>query len=95
MPESAVSVPARLITAARATYPDAARSIGREADVPLEIVVDTAGAVVEAQVVGDASADFRDAARATIRRYRFSAAQRDGHAVRVRMRWILHFRLQD
>lgn len=95
LPGSAVTVPARLVFAARAMYPEAARSAGTEADVPLEIVVDTTGAVVDARLAGASVGDFGAAALAAIRRYRFSAAQREGRAVRVRMKWVVHFRLED
>ena len=92
--ESAVSSRARLLTSATASYPAQARSAEVEADVPVEIVVDTRGNVVDARVVTHAGYGFDDSALTAIRSYRFSPAQRDGHAVRVRMRWSVQFRLR-
>jgi len=70
-----------------------ARSNEAEADVSLEIVVDTTGAVREARPLSRAGLGFEESALAAIRGYRFSPALKDGHAVRVRMRWTVQFRL--
>src|SRR5699024_533084 len=45
----AIGVPARLVASAPAAYPAAARAAGVEADVPVEVVVDAAGHVVDAR----------------------------------------------
>lgn len=92
--ENTVSSRAKLLASATASYPPAARSAEVEADVPVEIVVDTRGVVVDAHVVTRAGYGFDDSALTAIRSYRFSPAQRDGHAVRVRMRWSVQFRLR-
>jgi protein TonB len=94
LPESAVSVAATLMARAAAAYPPAARMDDLEADVPLEIVVDTTGSVVDARVLARAGSGFDESALAAIRRYRFSPAQREGRPVRVRMRWSVQFRLR-
>ncbi len=91
---AAVQVPAKLAQAVVAAYPVDARADEIEGDVQLEIVVDREGRVVEAKVARAAGHGFDDAALAAIRRYRFSPAQRDGHAVRVRMPWSVQFRLR-
>lgn len=92
--EADVSSRARLVSSAAAAYPALARSGELEADVPVEIVVDTTGAVVDAHIVKNAGSGFDESALGAIRRYRFAPAMRDGHAVRVRMRWSVQFRLR-
>lgn len=92
--EDEVSTPATLLSNSDATYPTEAWSSGVEADVPVEIVVDARGSVVSARVVTRAGHGFDDAALASIQSYRFAAAQRDGRAVRVRVRWSIQFRLR-
>jgi TonB family protein len=92
--ESAVSSPARLVSGGVAAYPPDARAVEAEADVPLEIVVDTSGAVVDARVVKPAGLGFDESAVAAVKRYRFSPALLSGQAVRVRMRWSVQYRLR-
>lgn len=92
--EAAVSVPARLLASVPATYPPAARQAEIEADVPVEIVLDERGAVVSARPVATSGFGLDDAATRTVRAYRFSPAVKDGHPVRVRMRWTVQFRLR-
>jgi TonB family protein len=92
--EDDVSTPAKLLSNVNAAYPMPAWSSGIEADVPVEIVVDARGSVASARVVTRAGHGFDDAALESIKSYRFAAAQRDGHAVRVRVRWSIQFRLR-
>jgi TonB family protein len=89
-----VSVPAKLVVGPAVPYPPAARAAEVEASVPLEIVIDTRGQVVQARSLEHAGYGLDEAALAAVRSYRFSAAQRSGHAVRVRMRWNMLFRLR-
>jgi protein TonB len=91
---TAVQVPARLVHSAAPAYPAYARADDVEGDVGVEIVVDREGRVAEARVTAPAGHGFDAAALAAIRAYRFSPAQRDGHAVRVRMPWSVQFRLR-
>jgi protein TonB len=91
--EDDVGSPARLLSNVNAAYPMEAWASGVEADVPVEIVVDAQGSVVSARVVTRAGHGFDDAALASVKTYRFEAAQRDGRAVRVRVRWSIQFRL--
>lgn len=93
-PASGVSVPAKLVGSATAAYPTDARADDVEGDVGLEIVVDAQGQVIDARVAKRAGHGFDESALAAIRRYRFSAAQRDGRNVRVRMPWTVQFRLR-
>ena len=92
--DAQVSRRAQLVASAVAAYPPAARTGDLEADVPLEIVVDASGTVVDARVVTRTGSGFDESALAAIRRYRFSPAMRDGKPVRVRMRWSVQFRLR-
>jgi len=50
--------------------------------------------VTSAVGLGRAGFGLDEAARQAVTRYRFSPALRDGRAVRVRMRWIVQFRLR-
>ena len=92
--EDAVSSRAKVLASAPPTYPPKARAEEAEAEVPLEIVVDTHGRVVEARVITKAGYGFDEAALSAIRKYSFSPAQREGRAVRARMRWSVQFRLR-
>ena len=93
LPESGVSVAARLQSVAPATYPPRARGEQVEADVPVEIVLDAQGRVIDAKLVKRAGYGFDESALDAVRRYRFSPAQKNGQSVRVRMRWVVQFRL--
>lgn len=75
-------------------YPAAARAAQIELDVPVEIVVSPAGNVVDARILHHVGYGLDEATIEAIRSYRFTPAQRDGHAVAVRMRWTMQFRLQ-
>jgi protein TonB len=90
----AVDVPARLLAGRPAIYPAGARRAEVESDVPLEIVVAPAGAVVSARVVVPRGYGLDGAALEAVRSYRFSPARRAGRAVPVRMRWTVQFRLR-
>jgi TonB family protein len=91
---SAVQVAARLVQSVAAAYPVHARADELEGDVGVEIVVDREGRVIDARVIRPAGHGFDDAALAAVRAYRFSPAQREGRAVRVRMPWSVQFRLR-
>jgi TonB family protein len=91
---SQVSVPARLLASVPVAYPPAARAAEVEAGIAVEIVVDARGQVSEARAVESSGFGLDEAAVRAVRAYRFSAAQRDGRAVRVRMRWVVQFRLR-
>jgi TonB family protein len=93
LPEDGVSSPAKLTVGAAPPYPEGARAKGVEADVPLEIVVSPAGAVEDARPLSHVGYGLDDAAMAAVRQYRFRPAVKDGRPVRVRMRWIMQFRL--
>jgi TonB family protein len=88
------TTPARLLTGAPLEYPARARAEGIEANVILELVVDTGGRVTSARVARSAAPSFDEAALDAVRNYRFAPAALDGRAVSVRMRWSVEFRLR-
>jgi TonB family protein len=90
---SSVQVAARVVQRVVAAYPVHAREDEVEGDVGVEIVVDREGRVVDARVTHPAGHGFDEAALFAVRGYRFSPAQREGRAVRVRMPWTVQFRL--
>jgi len=92
--ERAVDVPARLLSASPLVYPPAARNAGIELDYAVEIVVDTLGRVASARSLTRVGYGLDEAALRAIAEYRFAPAQRGGRPVRVRMRWIVQFRLR-
>jgi protein TonB len=94
VPEANVDVPARLLSSVPVVYPEAARAAEIEADVSLELVVDTDGRVTHARPLAAHDLGLADAALRAVRAYRFTPARRAGRAVRVRMRWTVAFRLQ-
>ena len=93
LPSDGVDQLARLVTGPAPVYPTAARDDGIEADVPLDIVVDESGRVIDVRATRHIGSGLDESAAAAIRGYRFSPAMRGGRAVKVRMRWTVVFRL--
>jgi periplasmic protein TonB len=89
-----VSVPAYLVSSGRPEYPAEARAAGLEGDVQLEIVVDSRGRVVASKLLRSAGHGFDESALKAIPTYRFAPAQYQGGPVRVRMPWVVSFRLE-
>jgi len=94
IPEQLVDTQARLVRGLAPSYPPDARADGVEGDVRLELVVGEAGGVESARVVRSVGHGLDEAALQAVRQFRFAAATKDGHAVRVRMGWSMQFRLQ-
>jgi periplasmic protein TonB len=92
--EKGVSAGASVAYGPLPNYPTEARVAQIEADLPLEIVVNAAGYVVDARATRHLGYGLEDSALQAVRRYRFTPAVRDGHAVAVRMVWTMKFRLQ-
>ena len=92
--ESAVDAKAHLLSSVPVIYPEAARAAELEADVRLELVVDTEGRVVSARPLAPHDLGLDEAARRAVRAYRFSPARRKGRPIRVRMEWTVAFRLR-
>jgi protein TonB len=91
---SDVTTSATLLSGAPIVYPPAARAAEVEADVAVEIVVDALGRVVEAKPLRASGYGLDEAAVRAVARYRFRPAARDGRPVRVRMPWLVQFRLR-
>lgn len=94
VPEAALDTGAKLISGNLASYTREAEAAGVEATVPLEIVVDSAGAVTSARVLSHVGYGLDEAALRGVRAYRFSPARRAGKALAVRMRWMMRFQLR-
>lgn len=94
VPEAAVDTAASLLTGNAASYPREAEAAGIEASVPLEIVVDRTGAVIDARALTRVGYGLDEAAVRGIRAYRFSPARRAGKPLAVRMRWLMRFQLR-
>lgn len=92
--EQHVTSRARLAAGGAPAYPESARADGIEADVPLELVVSPSGTVETARVLRPAGHGLDQAALDAVRAYRFNPATKDGHPVRVRMQWLVQFRLR-
>ena len=93
VPAAAVSVAAKCAGSAP-RYTREAELAGVEPDVPLEIVVDTRGRVRGAKVLAPAGYGLDASAVAGALAMRCTPAERAGHAVTVRMRWVTTFRLR-
>ena len=94
LPEASVDTAAKLLAGSAPSYTSEAEVAGVEADVPLEIVVDAAGAVIGARVLAHVGYGLDEAALRGVRAYRFSPARRAGRALAVRMRWLMRFQLR-
>jgi TonB family protein len=92
--ESQVTAKARLVSSSPAVYPAEARDAEVEGDVVVELVVDTAGHVVDARSVTQLGYGLEVAAKNAVRAYRFQPALKDRTPVAVRMRWTVEFRLR-
>lgn len=93
LPEREVDVAARLVAGTPPAYTASAEAAGVEASVPVELVIDTAGAVKSAVLLAHVGYGLDEAALAAVRKYRFAPARRGGKAVSVRMRWVVRFEL--
>jgi protein TonB len=74
-------------------YPQDAQAARIEADVPLLLLVDTAGHVADVRVQRRAGYGLDEAAVAAVREWTFKPRTVDGHATAVRVQWTMHFRL--
>jgi TonB family protein len=91
--EEGVDARPRLLAWRAPRYPDAAASAGVEVDVPVDIVIDTAGTVIDVRLPKHFGYGLDEAATAAARSYRFSRGMKAGRPVRVRMRCTVMFRL--
>ena len=76
------------------SYSREAQEARVEADLPLLILVDTAGHVSDAKVQRRAGYGLDEAALKAVRQWTFRPRLKDGHPVAVRVRWTMQFRLE-
>jgi len=92
--ESRVDKPARLLRGLPPAYTAAARDAGIEANLLLELVVDSRGRVQSVKALSHLGYGLDEVALEAARSSRFAPARRAGNAVAVRMRWWVQFKLQ-
>ncbi|HEU4576858.1 MAG TPA: TonB-dependent receptor [Polyangiaceae bacterium] len=93
-PRSAGVKPPELLSPSQPDYPEEARAQGLEARVTLRLDIDRDGAVTHAEVVERRGHGFDEAALRAAQRLRFTAAQRDGRAIPVRILFHYDFQLE-
>ena len=92
--EKGVSTRAQVAYGPLPVYPREARAAEIETDVPVEIVVDPTGSVVDARLERSVGYGIDEATLRAIKKYRFKPALKDGRAVAVRMQWTMQYRLE-
>ena len=85
----------KLVHFVKAEYPPQAQRQGLEAEVVLELTVDTDGRVTEVRVVGAAGNGFDEAALRAAHAFRFTPATRDGRPVAARIHYRYRFQLES
>jgi TonB family protein len=91
--ESGVDARPRLLTWRAPDYPASAASAGVEVDVPVDVLVDTEGNVIDARLPKHFGYGLDEAAATAAHSYHFSRGLKAGRPVRVRMRCTVVFRL--
>jgi protein TonB len=92
--ERDLTTKARVLLQPEPAYPAEARRAEIEADVPVEILLDRDGHVLQARSLSHQGYGLDEAATRAIRTWTFSPALRAGRPVRVRMTWTVRFRLR-
>ena len=82
-----------LISEIRPVYPKEAKDQRLEGAVVFDVLIDEVGAVRNVSVI-DGPEVFRSGALEAMKRFKFKAAQVDGKAVAVRIRYVLNFKLE-
>ena len=82
-----------LISEIRPVYPKEAKDQRLEGAVALDVLIDEVGAVRNVSVI-DGPEVFRSGALEAMKRFKFKAAQVDGKAVAIRIRYVLNFKLE-
>jgi len=92
-PAANALTPPKLVTAAEAAYPAAAKAAGKEATVELQLTLDAAGKPTDVQVVTATGDGFDEAAVEAARRFVFEPARRGETAIPSRIRYQYVFKL--
>jgi TonB family protein len=96
IPLGEADVPPRQVKTADPVYPGAARSLGREGSVIINILISETGDVIQTAVIaGDRGPlGFDRAAENAVRKWKFSPAEKDGVPVRVWKSVTIGFKLE-
>jgi protein TonB len=90
-----VDVMPRPLSQVAPVFPAILKREGLSGQVTLEFVVDERGNVTQAKVLRSTHPDFSASALDALRKWRFEPGQKDGHAVKTRMRVPLIFNVKD
>ncbi|MET0389354.1 MAG: TonB family protein, partial [Polyangiales bacterium] len=85
--------PPELESSSEVVYPSDALAQRLEASVLLQLSIDAAGAVTDAQVLEPAGHGFDESARSAALGFRFRPATRDGRPIAARIRYVYLFKL--
>ncbi len=96
IPLDDADVPPRQVRTANPVYPTAARSLGREGSIMINLLISETGDVIQTAVIGGAkgSLGFDKAAENAVRKWKFAPASKDGVPVRVWKPVTIAFKLQ-
>ena len=84
----------KLVHFVSADYPVDAQKAGLQADVILRLTIDETGKVTEAEVIEPAGHGFDEAAQAAALQFVFDPGQRDGVAIKTRIKYKYSFTLK-
>jgi protein TonB len=85
----------RVLHQEKVDYPLEAETARIEGAVKLSVVVNSQGQVVEVKVLEGPGYGLNEAAAHALKKFRFSAAEKDGEKVSVRLNYIYRFRLDS
>jgi len=96
IPLGDADVPPRQIRNADPVYPVAARSLGKEGSIMINILISETGDVIQTAVIGGnkGSLGFDKAAEKAVRKWKFEPAAKDGVPVRVWKSVTIGFKLK-
>ena len=92
--EYLISTPPQLLETFKPQYPKAARDLGIEGAVRVEIVIDREGVVRSVRIIEGLGHGTEEAALEAARRLRFNPAAAGGRAVAVKIQFIINFELE-
>jgi TonB family protein len=96
IPLEEADVPPRQIRTADPVYPSAARNLGKEGSIMINVLISETGDVIQTAVIGGdkGSLGFDKAAENAIRKWKFSPAEKGGVPVRVWKPVTIGFKLK-
>ncbi|MFN8847116.1 MAG: energy transducer TonB [Bdellovibrionales bacterium] len=90
-----VTVKPRVLHQEKVEYPPEAETARIEGAVKLSVVVNTQGQVVDVKILEGPGYGLNEAAANALKKFRFSAAEKEGEKVSVRLTYIYRFRLDS